>query len=129
MIMAKLTLPSGVSLRAARVAGNPRTPNSPVGTPGGGKIAPAPPASEVPAPVYPTFEHPVPKVTWPMKTEASLQSVSEALGAAKTQMMGAPLLATEQSAGSHIKTTGAVEHDLKEVSVGIASEDLADERE
>jgi hypothetical protein len=90
---------------------------------------PPPPASDVPAPAPTIFGIPVVKVSWPPKTTADLKTVSEALGAAKTQMMGAPLLAIEPSEKSHIKTTGAVEKDLADVSKGIAGEDLADEGE
>jgi hypothetical protein len=81
----------------------------------------APPAADVPAPSATAFNKPVPKVTWPLKTEKSLQSVSAALGDAK-QLMSGNVLDVEEAAEpgeSHVKTLNAVEHDLATVSEGI----------
>jgi hypothetical protein len=111
------------AMAGARVVGDPRSPDSPL--PQQGKpTQPAPPASDVPAPAYGTFEHPPAKVTWPMKKAADLKSVSEAIGAVKQQMSpngSIPDFDISEAAedGSHVKTHDAKEHDLKEISEAI----------
>jgi hypothetical protein len=103
------------------VPGDPREPGSP--EPQTGKpIQPAPPASEVPAPAPTMFDKPLPKVTWPMKKTASLKSVSEAIANLQVQSGTVPLLDDDDLAEpgeTHVKTTGAVEHDLSQVSQAI----------